>query len=110
VIEYQTVNLPLRVEPNFNTVFGNGWEMQLAKNKDPEIDAVMIKVGVQGPHFNSIISAWLISAENTRETQIYEGGMVLVPSPPQGRPAPLHFPVLLNYSSLQLQLQLPLPP
>jgi hypothetical protein len=63
VLDYQTVNLPFWVEQNFNTVFGNGWEMQLAKNKDPKIAAVMRKLGVQGSQFHSILTAWLIRTE-----------------------------------------------
>jgi hypothetical protein len=39
VLEHQVVNQPFRVEQNFNTVFVNGWEMKLAKNKDPKIAA-----------------------------------------------------------------------
>jgi hypothetical protein len=67
VLEYQTVNLPFRVAQNFNTVFGNCLEMQLAKNRYPKIAAVMRKFGVQSPHFHSILIAWLISTENPRE-------------------------------------------
>jgi hypothetical protein len=48
VLDYQTVNLPWQVEQHFNTVLGNGWEMQLAKNKDPKISAVMRKLGFTG--------------------------------------------------------------
>jgi hypothetical protein len=92
VLEHQVVNLLFRVEQNFNTVFGNGWEIQQAKNKYPKIAAVIRKVRVNGPHFRSILTAWLIITEKPHEIRIDEGNMVLVPTPIQCRPVPAPCP------------------
>jgi hypothetical protein len=49
MLDYQIVNLPFQVEQNFSHVFRNGWEMQLAKSKDPKIAVGMRKLAAQGP-------------------------------------------------------------
>jgi hypothetical protein len=62
-------------------VYGNGWELQLAKNKDQKVAAMMAAVGVTGPFFHSTLSAWMISTEKPRVLRQDEGEMALVPSP-----------------------------
>jgi hypothetical protein len=69
------------VESNFNVVYGNGWELQLSKNKDPKIAAVMAALGVTGPFFHCTLTEWMISTEKPCIARQDEGEMVRVPSP-----------------------------
>jgi hypothetical protein len=66
VLEFQEIKLPFRVESNFKMVYGNGWELQLAKNKDPKIASVVAALGVTPPFFHSTLTAWMISTEKPR--------------------------------------------